>query len=632
MSAEGTFSIRSVRAAGRRRKLNARQDPPDIRDRWYEPALVQLAGEMEQREGATILDQGEEGACTGFGCAAVINQLKARYGMDFLASARMLYEMAKRHDEWPGEDYDGSSCRGVIRGWKNMGVCSATAWAYDPKKPGELTVDRAIDARNTPLGAYYRLRPDIVDYHAALNEVGAILVSANVHDGWWDPQPVKPGDRLATIVSSENYDGGHAFGIVGYNKSGFIVQNSWGRKWGTGGFAVWLYEDWIASVIDGWVFRLGLPTPTIFGLTASSAPTASSTPNDGDVEFGRRAPKRIEIAGHFAHFDDGKFQQRGDYWTTADDIRKTVERIKERAKAYPHLLIYVHGGLNSPKASAKRIAALRDGFKRNGVYPFHIMYDTGMVEEIADSVRRAFTSAENRAQGFFGRLKDQIVEQTDLLVEDGVRKPVTPLWDEMNRDARLPFESGGDGLVAMRIMALALKRSRLKIHLAGHSTGGVLIGHLLDATDTLKRPDLISSCTLFAPACTVDFFDEHYAPRLGRNAAGTRLPKLDVYSLSEKLELEDNTAKLYRKSLLYLVSRALEREIDRPILGMQRYSKALRNRAGLNFIYSNGRGNVTRSTSHGGFDNDEFTLNSLLTGILGHAPPEPFTAAEMKGY
>ena len=65
---------------------------------------------------------------------------------------------------------------------------------------------------------------------------------------------------------------------------------------------------------------------------------------------------------------------------------------------------------------------------------------------------------------------------------------------------------------------------------------------------------------------------------------------------------------------------------------MQRYSKDLRNRAGLNFIYSNGRGSVTRSTSHGGFDNDEFTLNSLLTGILGQAPARPFTAAEMKGF
>ena len=114
------------------------------------------------------------------------------------------------------------------------------------------------------------------------------------------------------------------------------------------------------------------------------------------------------------------------------------------------------------------------------------MYDTGLGEEIGDAVSRAFTSAEQRAEGFFGRMKDNIVEQTDTMIEDTLRKPVTPLWDEMKRDARLPFEIGadgtaGDGIEAMKTIALALKESGLKIHLAGHSTGGVLIGHLLGA-------------------------------------------------------------------------------------------------------------------------------------------------------
>lgn len=625
-----TFKIKSIKAAGEKRVLNARQDPPDIRDRWYEPALILLRDAIDEREDATILNQGQEGACTGFGCAAVIDKLNRLRGSEYRASARMLYEMARRHDEWPGENYDGSSCRGVIRGWKNMGVCKESAWPYDPESPGELTIERAIDARNMPLGAYYRLRPDVVDYHAALNEVGALLVSANVHSGWWNPAKQNEKDTMATIVPSSNYEGGHAFAIVGYDRRGFIVQNSWGPDWGTDGFALWLYEDWISSVIDGWVFRLGLPTPQIFGLTASSAPGA-------DAEFGLRTPKRMEIAGHFAHFDDGKFEEHGDYWTCPRDIERTARRIEESDRDYKHLLVYAHGGLNSPKDSARRIAALKDGFKRNGVYPFHIMYDTGVAEEIGDAVSRAFRGAERRAEGFFGRMKDKIIEQTDRMIEDILRKPVTPLWDEMKRDARLPFESApdgtaGDGIETMKILAVALKKSGLKVHLAGHSTGGVLLGHLLAAVDGLGRKDLISSCTLFAPACTIDFFDAHYAPRLGGNATGVRLPRLDIYNLTEKAELEDNVAKMYRKSLLYMVSRAFEREKDKPILGMRRYSKLLEPRAGLNLIYSSGRGKVTRSTTHGGFDNDHYTLNSMLTGILGTAPGKPFTAEEMKGY
>jgi len=97
----------------------------------------------------------------------------------------MLYEMAKKHDEWPGKDYAGSSCRGAIRGWKNMGVCpggdpnnaskNPDEWAYKTGDTrGGLTVERARAARVNSLGAYYRLRPEISDYHAAINETGAI--------------------------------------------------------------------------------------------------------------------------------------------------------------------------------------------------------------------------------------------------------------------------------------------------------------------------------------------------------------------------------------------------------------------------------------------------------------------------
>jgi hypothetical protein len=621
--------VNKVKAAGQQRVLNVRPDTPDIRDRYYEPALVQLASHVDN-SGGRVLDQGTEGACTGFGLAAVINLLNMKRGQSFEASSRMLYEMAQKHDEWPGEDYEGSSCRGAIRGWRNMGVCGENEWKYSPDRPGRLTIKRAVAARENPLGAYYRLRPEVIDYHAALNEVDAIFVSARVHTGWLNPAP-GTGHTLAIVQPGPKPLGGHAFAIVGYNDLGFIVQNSWGQGWGTKGLAIWPYSDWQANISDGWVFRLGIPTPTIFGVNAGvTKPTE-------EAEFFKRGPKRQRIAGHFAHFDDGKYAPRGDYWTMASDIQLTADRIKARADRYKHVLVYVHGGLNSPKASARRVAALKNGFTRNGIYPFHIMYDTGLVEEVKDVVLRAFRGAESRAEGFLDWIKDQIVERTDTLIEDAVRKPVTPLWDEMKRDARLPFDTGGkggipDGLDAINILAKTLKGSGIAIHLAGHSTGAVLIGHLLSALDSLKINDLITTCTLFAPACTVEFFKEHYAPRLKPKFKGTRLPSLDVYNLTEKLELDDNVVKAYRKSLLFLVSNALERSKGKPILGMQRSSKDLAGTRGLNLIYSNGRGKVTRSTSHGGFDNDACTMNSLLARVLDLAPGTPFNDQEMEGY
>jgi hypothetical protein len=348
----------------------------------------------------------------------------------------------------------------------------------------------------------------------------------------------------------------------------------------------------------------------------------------------------MEIAGHFVHFDDGNFKPRGDYWSTADDALKTAELLRDsvKDKKYDHLLIYAHGGLNSPKDSARRIAALKDGFKRNGIYPFHIMYDTGLVEELKDTIIRAYSSV--RMQGFLGDLKDRLIDISDKVIEDTVRKPVTPIWDEMKRDARLPFsvnagEEISDGLTVIKTFAELLQDTTVNMHLAGHSTGAVLLGHLLSALDVLERPDLIQSCSLMAPACTVDFYKQHYAPRLGRKTIDTdvRLPVIDIYNLTDKLEMDDNVAYVYRKSLLFLISRALERQMEKPVLGMQRYSKKLAAKPKLNIHYSDGKkGNITRSTTHGGFDNDFRTLNAIMKRILGHTPPHPFKESEMEGY
>ena len=293
------------------RVLNAAADVPDVRDRPYEPNLRPVLDEKAPaRDRIEILDQGQEGACTGFGLAAVVNlQRRLNYGAEAPAvSARMFYEMARRFDEWTGEDYEGSSIRGALRGFFNNGVCTDEAWPYDPTDPGYLTLNRAKDARAISLGAYYSVRQDTAEMHAALTEAGAVYVSARVHDGWFSadggvitPQPLHP-------------TGGHAFAIVGYTTVGFWVQNSWGSDWGDNGLALWTYADWARSVTDAWVLRAGAPTPTAFDVRSQSGFGHAASPSDPDS-----APRRLDISGHFVHIDDGDFHQRGCYHSERAD-------------------------------------------------------------------------------------------------------------------------------------------------------------------------------------------------------------------------------------------------------------------------------------------------------------------------
>jgi hypothetical protein len=112
------------------RNLDAQRDSLDFRDLIYRPVLVPLKQEsLPNKDFIHIMDQGTEGGCTGFGLAGVINYLLRARGepRDKRVSARMLYEMAKRHDHWPGQDYEGSSARGAMKGWHKNGVCSEMA-------------------------------------------------------------------------------------------------------------------------------------------------------------------------------------------------------------------------------------------------------------------------------------------------------------------------------------------------------------------------------------------------------------------------------------------------------------------------------------------------------------------------
>src|SRR5687767_3031143 len=131
-----TIATRSGRKLVQR-VLDARRDTLDFRDRMFEPTLVEVPAHMPlaayQALHIPILDQGEEGACSGFGLATVANYLLTRRKVEpdpSPVSPRMLYEMARRYDEWPGEDYSGSSARGAMKGWHKHGVCSEKEWLY----------------------------------------------------------------------------------------------------------------------------------------------------------------------------------------------------------------------------------------------------------------------------------------------------------------------------------------------------------------------------------------------------------------------------------------------------------------------------------------------------------------------
>lgn len=601
------------------RLLDARPDRVDFRDHEYRPPVRSLPARWPAEDAmkkhfpryvkdGMVLDQGSEGACTGFGLACVVNYLRwtrAQQDAPARVSPRMLYELARRYDEWPGERYDGSSCRGALKGWHKHGVCTEEGWPYEAGAPKRGWEEQALEC---PLGIYYRIdRTSVVDMQAAIAEVGAIYVSARVHDGW---------NALAVTSAPATHDavpviawpktterGGHAFALVGYNASGFIVQNSWGDAWGAGGFAVLPYEDWTAHGDDAWVVGLGVPVQVgkerraamrwpvpsgrALGWQAKDAKNPANPSDDPwpvDHEYEHAPYQPWTTARAYEHTlvtgNDGCIEV-SDLLHALDDPAAYVRHIAhdlpfaalKKAEA-PKLMVYAHGGLNSQTESIARIRMLAPYFEANGIYPLFLTWKTGPLETLVHMVEDVLAPKLKTEEAFAaGIVRDAL----DRLAEQVGRIFLRGFWTEMRENAaRGALEGHGLEQLAENLVALKKDLPKLEVHLVGHSAGAILLGHLLPALRaeagnavTRARP---ASCTLFAPACSVRFARGHYGAAMD---AGQLDPaRLALHVLSDKNEKDDGLpspkVELYGKSLLYFVSRALDDVRKMPLLGFER--------------------------------------------------------------
>jgi hypothetical protein len=134
----------------------------------------------------------------------------------------------------------------------------------------------------------------------------------------------------------------------------------------------------------------------------------------------------------------------------------------------------------------------------------------------------------------------------------------------MKQNAEAAATAGGLRQLSGHLETLRTELGKdLEIHLLGHSAGSILLGHLTDRL--VSRKIDIASLGLYAPACTMAFA----ADFLGKALKAGRVNRRRVYFelLSDARERGDHVGP-YGKSLLYLVSRALEDVHKTPLLGL----------------------------------------------------------------
>src|SRR5690606_35220737 len=134
---------------------------------------------------------------------------------------------------------------------------------------------------------------------------------------------------------------------------------------------------------------------------------------------------------------------------------------------------YAHGGLNSLDAEAARIDGLTSGFKRNGIYNYHLMWGTSAFEVLRDRLSGAGRERDERVGSLVTDLIDEVFESV-------VGGTGTLIWSQIKQDAKASFAEKGGGTkgLAPIIEAATAGARPLSVHLVGHSAGAIILAHL----------------------------------------------------------------------------------------------------------------------------------------------------------
>lgn len=336
---------------------------------------------------------------------------------------------------------------------------------------------------------------------------------------------------------------------------------------------------------------------------------------------------------HLVNLTQGKLSRTGLAKTTEQDVRAIFDThlpafAKKQDNAAVPLMLWAHGGLVDEKRGLLSAYLQLDWWLENGVYPVFFVWETGLCDALKQIVA-PFPGARGMREDLADKIAVQVARRFGGIKVWGAMKYFAELASAKDGGARFFAELLGGYVKA--------KPGSLELHAVGHSAGSIFHSYFIPACQRLSVPPC-KTLHLLAPAIRVDEFKQRLRPMLGGPVG-----HLTMFSMMRELEEADTCSlgsiTFYNRSLLYFIQEALEPEPETPLLGLEDSIQAdadmikLFKRSDAEAIWSKtqqgGQDSRSNANSHGGFDNDAATMQSLAFRMIGEAPtPFPQQAQE----
>jgi C1A family cysteine protease len=227
-----------------------RPDLPDIRDYKYEVGITGnkvgiIQSDLDLRPTGyfpPVFDQLALSSCTTNALSSNFFYVdKKQGGISFLPSRLFIYYNERVAEGTVTQDC-GAQIRTGIKCIVQQGACVEALWPYNPDLFAVAPPDICyIDAQYHQATVYRSVLQTETDIKSCLNEGYPIACGISVYTSFESDDVARTG-MVPYPTVHDSLIGGHAVSIVGYTKKYYILLNSWGSKWGQGGYFFLPYD------------------------------------------------------------------------------------------------------------------------------------------------------------------------------------------------------------------------------------------------------------------------------------------------------------------------------------------------------------------------------------------------------